>query len=71
MRLERFAHYYARKRERLDEELWLTGELDDAVELLRPLAPERLTVAPANPALNKVGDAKEGPQLLVAPTGHP
>jgi hypothetical protein len=37
------------------------------LEFLKPIAPDRLTVAPANPALNKVGGVPEGPELLVAP----
>lgn len=50
-----------------EEELWLAGELEDVLELMKPIAPDRLTVAPANPALNKVGGVPEGPELLVAP----
>jgi putative SOS response-associated peptidase YedK len=50
-----------------EEELWLTGELEDVLELLKPIAPDRLTVAPTNPALHKVGGVPEGPALLVAP----
>jgi putative SOS response-associated peptidase YedK len=52
-----------------EEELWLRGELDDVVELLKPIEASRLSVAPANPALNKPGEVPEGPELLVAPAG--
>ena len=50
-----------------EEELWLTGELDDVRGLLRPIDASRVTYQAANPALNKVGEAPEGPQLLGAP----
>jgi putative SOS response-associated peptidase YedK len=43
-----------------EEAAWLRGEIEG---LLGPLAPERTTVAPANPAVNKAG--VEGPELLV------
>ena len=36
-----------------EEELWLHGELDDALELLRPLDASRVSLAPANLALNR------------------
>lgn len=49
-----------------EEELWLDGELDDALELLRPLDASRVSLAPANLALNKVGGARERRALLVA-----
>jgi putative SOS response-associated peptidase YedK len=45
-----------------EEAAWLAGEADG---LLVPLAAERTTVAPANPAVNKAG--VEGEELLVAP----
>jgi putative SOS response-associated peptidase YedK len=51
-----------------EEELWLHGELDDALELLRPLDAKRMDLAPANPALNKVGGVRESAELLVAPS---
>jgi putative SOS response-associated peptidase YedK len=48
---------------------WLDPAGDDgaALELLRPLPDEALTVAPANPLVNSV--ANQGPQLLVSPDG--
>ena len=51
------------------EAAWLdpATKAEDAVELCAPLAADRVRSAPANPALNKVGAADEGPQLLVAP----
>lgn len=51
------------------ETAWLEGELapEEAVSLCVPLDPGRLTATPANPALNKVGGARETPDLLVAP----
>ena len=50
------------------EAAWLDPATDaeDAVELCVPFPPERMQSAPANPALNKVGGAHEGPELLVA-----
>ena len=45
-----------------EEAAWLAGESEG---LLSPLADQRTTVAPANPAVNKAG--VEGPELLVAP----
>ena len=49
------------------EAAWLSGDVDVAAaqELLVPLADERVSVAPANPAVNKAG--VEGPELLDAP----
>jgi putative SOS response-associated peptidase YedK len=44
-----------------EEAAWLEGDPDG---LLLPLDPERTSVAPANPAVNKAG--VEGPELLVA-----
>jgi putative SOS response-associated peptidase YedK len=51
------------------EAAWLdpATSAEEAVELCAPLAADRMESAPANPALNKVGDAHEGPELLVAP----
>ncbi|MCB0828365.1 MAG: SOS response-associated peptidase [Solirubrobacterales bacterium] len=50
------------------EAAWLSGDLDpeEAVSLCVPLEPGRLSAKPANPALNKVGGTKEGPDLLEA-----
>jgi len=50
------------------EAAWLSGELDpgEAVSLCRPLDPARITAKLANPALNKVGGTKEGPEFLEA-----
>ncbi len=47
---------------------WLSAELDGpaAVSLCEPLAAARLSVAPANPRLNRSGLEDEGPDLLVA-----
>jgi putative SOS response-associated peptidase YedK len=45
-----------------EEAAWLAGEPEG---LLGPLAAERTTAAPANPAVNKAG--VEGEELLVAP----
>jgi len=52
------------------EAAWLNPKLsaEDAVEMCGPLDPGRMSSAPANPALNKVGKGmSEGPELLVAP----
>ena len=51
------------------EQAWLTGELtaEEAVSLCVPLDPDRMEAKPANPVLNKVGGAKEGPDFLVPP----
>ncbi len=52
------------------EAAWLDPELsaEDAVQMCGPLDPQRMSSAPANPALNKVGKGMaEGPELLVAP----
>jgi putative SOS response-associated peptidase YedK len=48
---------------------WLDHSLgaDEALELCGALAQSRLTATPANPALNKVADAAEGPELLRLP----
>jgi putative SOS response-associated peptidase YedK len=45
-----------------EEAAWLAGEADG---LLAPCAAERVTAAPANPAVNKAG--VEGAELLVVP----
>jgi putative SOS response-associated peptidase YedK len=49
------------------EAAWLSAEVDGeaALEFLLPLVSQRVTVAPANPAVNKAG--VEGAELLVAP----
>ena len=51
------------------EQAWLAGELtaEEAVSLCVPLDPKRMEAKPANPVLNKVGGAKEGPDFLEAP----
>jgi putative SOS response-associated peptidase YedK len=52
------------------EAAWLRPDLspEDAVAMCAPLEPSRMSSAPANPALNKVGKGMaEGPELLVAP----
>ena len=50
------------------EDLWLSPQLgeSDVLELCRPLDADLMTVAPANPAVNKAG-IDEGPELLVVP----
>jgi len=50
------------------EAAWLSGEVDVAAagELLVPLPSSRVSVAPANPAVNKAG--VEGPELLTPPS---
>jgi putative SOS response-associated peptidase YedK len=40
---------------------------EEALSLCGALPPERLSARPANPAVNKPGDAPEGPELLLAP----
>jgi putative SOS response-associated peptidase YedK len=51
------------------QQAWLDPALgaEEALELCGALPASRLTAAPANPALNKPGDAPEGPELLRAP----
>ncbi|HWJ42604.1 MAG TPA: SOS response-associated peptidase [Solirubrobacterales bacterium] len=52
------------------EAAWLDPELsaEDAVAICGPLDASRMSSAPANPKLNKVGKGmSEGPELLVAP----
>ncbi len=50
------------------QQAWLDAALDAeaALELCGPLPAERLSVRPANPAVNKTGE-EEGPELLLAP----
>jgi putative SOS response-associated peptidase YedK len=47
---------------------WLNPALDGpaARSLCEPLTADRLSVAPANPRMNKAGLEDEGPDLLVA-----
>jgi putative SOS response-associated peptidase YedK len=49
---------------------WLDPSFDaeQALALCRPLPSERLSAAPANPAVNRAG--VEGPEMLVAPAGE-
>jgi putative SOS response-associated peptidase YedK len=52
------------------EAAWLNPDLsaEDAVAMCGPLDARRMSSAPANPKLNKVGKGiEEGPELLVAP----
>ena len=52
------------------EAAWLRPDLEveDAVAMCAPLDPRRMTSAPANPKVNKVGKGmEEGPELLVVP----
>jgi hypothetical protein len=51
----------------VEEELWLRDELDDVFQLMPSIERARGAHRPANPALNKIGQAPEEPQLLVAP----
>jgi putative SOS response-associated peptidase YedK len=48
---------------------WLDPALgvEDALQLCGALSAARLSARPANPAVNKAGDAVEGPELLLAP----
>jgi len=48
---------------------WLDPQLgtEEALVLCGALAQERLSARPANPAVNRAGDAAEGPELLSAP----
>jgi putative SOS response-associated peptidase YedK len=52
------------------EATWLRPDLglEEAVGMCVPLPGARMSSAPANPKLNKVGKGIEGPGLLVAPT---
>jgi putative SOS response-associated peptidase YedK len=51
------------------QQAWLDHSLgaDEALELCGPLPAQRLSASPANPAVNKVDGAPEGPELLRAP----
>lgn len=51
------------------EAAWLESELtpEEAVSLCVPLDSGRMQATPANPAVNKVGGTKEGPDLLISP----
>jgi len=48
---------------------WLDPRLDarEALSLCAPLPEERVSARPANPAVNKVVEGVEGPELLTAP----
>jgi putative SOS response-associated peptidase YedK len=51
------------------QEAWLDPAVgaEEALSLCGALPAERLSARPANPAVNKPGDAPEGPELLLAP----
>jgi putative SOS response-associated peptidase YedK len=51
------------------QEAWLDPSVgaEEALELCLPLPAERLSARPANPAVNRPGQAPEGPELLLAP----
>jgi putative SOS response-associated peptidase YedK len=51
------------------QQAWLDPGLgaEEALELCGALSSERLSAQPANPAVNKVQDGVEGPELLLAP----
>lgn len=51
------------------QQAWLDPDLgaEEALALCGPLPVERLSARPANPAVNKVVDVVEGPELLYAP----
>ncbi len=53
------------------QQAWLDPSLgaEEALSLCGPLPEDRLSAHPANPAVNKPGDAPEGPELLSAPQG--
>lgn len=55
--------------DRDSQQAWLDPRLDaeEALALCGPLPEARLSARPANPAVNKAGDAVEGPELLRAP----
>jgi len=55
------------------QQAWLDPSLGaaEALSLCGPLPADRLSARPANPAVNKPGDAPEGPELLVAPQEDP
>ena len=48
---------------------WLDPDVgaEEALAVCGPLPAERLSARPANPAVNKVQDGVEGPELLHAP----
>jgi putative SOS response-associated peptidase YedK len=52
------------------QQAWLDHSVgaEEALALCGPLSAERLSAAPANPAVNKVDGAPEGPELLRAPS---
>ena len=52
------------------QEAWLDPALgtDEALALCGALPAERLSARPANPAVNRPGEAPEGPELLLAPS---
>jgi putative SOS response-associated peptidase YedK len=52
------------------QEAWLDPALgaEEALALCGPLPSERLSARAANPAVNRPGEAPEGPQLLLAPS---
>jgi putative SOS response-associated peptidase YedK len=54
------------------EAAWLRPDLEveDAVAMCKSLPAERMSSAPANPKLNKVGKGIEGPELLTVPEGE-
>jgi putative SOS response-associated peptidase YedK len=51
------------------QEAWLDPSVgaEEALELCLPLPAERLSARPASPAVNRPGQAPEGPELLLAP----
>ena len=51
------------------QDAWLDPALgtDEALALCGALPAERLSARPANPAVNRPGEAPEGPELLLAP----
>lgn len=52
------------------QDAWLDRGLgaQEALQLCGALPASRLSASPANPALNKAGEALEGPELLLAPS---
>ncbi len=55
--------------DRESQQAWLDPELgaEEALELCGAIAASRLSAHPANPAVNRVIDVAEGPELLLAP----
>ncbi len=55
------------------QQAWLDPRLgaEDALALCGALASTRLSVSPANPALNRPDPDSEGPELLVPPAARP